>query len=233
MVKPPFTLVLLPGMDGTAGLFDPLLKALGTQWPVHCLRYPTNQAMGYAELTMLVRSELPKNEPYVLLGESFSGPIAIALASEADSNLLGLILCCTFARNPRPVLSVFRSLINAMPKTMLPTLVVSHLLLGKFATPVLRLAVERAVLQVDPEVMKYRLNAVIDINVTTQIAAVKVPTLYLRAKHDRLVPPAAAQLICQLNPSIKLVEINAPHCLLQTVPLEVAKIIVSWGDKLQ
>jgi pimeloyl-ACP methyl ester carboxylesterase len=232
MVKAHFTLVLLPGMDGTASLFDPFVEALGAQLPVRRVQYPTNQAMDYAELTVLVRSELPKSEPYVLLGESFSGPIAIALASEANSNLLGLVLCCTFARNPRPVLSGLRSLINAMPMAMLPMLVVSHLLLGRFATPVLRLALERAVLQVDPGVMKARLNAVMDVNVTTQMATVKVPTLYLRAKHDRLVSPAAGQLISQLNTTIKLVELNAPHCLLQAVPLDAAKEILNWGNEL-
>ncbi len=30
----------------------------------------------------LVRAALPAGEPYILLGESFSGPIALALAAE-------------------------------------------------------------------------------------------------------------------------------------------------------
>ncbi|UUZ51553.1 alpha/beta hydrolase [Massilia sp. B-10] len=50
-----------------------------------------------------MRSRLPPAEPYFLLGESFSGPVAIALAAERPPMLLGLILSCTFARNPLPI----------------------------------------------------------------------------------------------------------------------------------
>ena len=49
MIDPnlPPTLVLLPGMDGTGTLFEPLLQALGQHWPVQVLHYPGDQPLGY------------------------------------------------------------------------------------------------------------------------------------------------------------------------------------------
>ncbi|MGQ0798894.1 MAG: serine aminopeptidase domain-containing protein [Pseudomarimonas sp.] len=43
---------------------------------------------------------LPRSEPYFLLGESFGGPLAIALAARQPRGLLGLVLCASFARYP-------------------------------------------------------------------------------------------------------------------------------------
>ena len=93
-------LILLPGMDGTGELFGPFLNALRNRFNAQVIRYPTDLALGYQELSTFVRNALPVDEPYVFLAESFSGPIAIAIAAEAPPSSRGSILCCTFARNP-------------------------------------------------------------------------------------------------------------------------------------
>lgn len=97
-------LVLLPGMDGTGDLFAPFLAAMGPECKVLCIRYPDDAAMGYVELEVLVRSQLPHDANYVVLGESFSGPIAASLSAAPPPGLMGIVLCCTFLRSPaRPV----------------------------------------------------------------------------------------------------------------------------------
>jgi pimeloyl-ACP methyl ester carboxylesterase len=98
------TLILLPGLGGTGELFEPFLAALGSAVAVKVIRYPGDVALGYDALGRFVRAMLPEGEPFVLLGESFSGPIAISLAATGGTQLRGLILCCSFARNPRPSL---------------------------------------------------------------------------------------------------------------------------------
>jgi pimeloyl-ACP methyl ester carboxylesterase len=184
--------------------------------------------MGYSALLAQVRAELPANEPYVLLGESFSGPIAVELAAQASPQCVGLVLCCTFLRNPRPALSVFRLLLNAMPLWMPPLGVLRWLLLGKFSTPTLQQALAQAVRLVTPEVMRARLMSVLGVDVTTHMAAVTVPSLYLRAKHDRLVPLSASQRVSEVCPLTNVVEIDAPHCLLQTAPLDAANAVSAF-----
>jgi len=91
-------------MDGTGDLFAPFCAALGDEYETIIVRYPPNEILGYGELTALAQSCLPGDRPFVLLAESFSGPVAITLAAEKRNGLAGLILCASFARNPRPFL---------------------------------------------------------------------------------------------------------------------------------
>lgn len=85
------TLVLLPGLDGTGELFDPLVRELGPDLSIRVVRYPQDPGLGYKELLQFARDALPPTEPLVLLGESFSGPIAIQLSAERPDQVRGLI----------------------------------------------------------------------------------------------------------------------------------------------
>src|SRR5689334_18272732 len=93
-------LVLLPGLDGTGVLFRPFLKLLPSSIEPIVVAYPPRQALGYDELLPLVRSTLPKNKPFVLLGESFSGPLSLRIAAERPIDLKGLILAGSFISCP-------------------------------------------------------------------------------------------------------------------------------------
>jgi hypothetical protein len=46
--------------------------------------YPKDVPMNYDELETLVTAALPTDRPFVLLGESFSGPAAVAASVAAD-----------------------------------------------------------------------------------------------------------------------------------------------------
>jgi pimeloyl-ACP methyl ester carboxylesterase len=215
-------------MDGTGDLFGPFVKALGDQFKIQIIRYAPNLEMGYPELLACVSAQLPKNESFVLLGESFSGPIAVQLSALQNPNLLGLVLCCTFVRNPRPTLSWCMPLINLMPFVKPPKRLLSYLLLGKQSTPALQTDLQAAAMQVTAQVMKVRLAAVIGVDVTNLMATIKVPILYLQANDDRLVPNSASSQICSANPKTQMVEIDGPHCLLQAAPLNAAKVVLDW-----
>lgn len=212
------TLVLLPGMDGTGELFRPLIAALGDSVDVIPVRYPAAELLDYAALTAWVRSRLPKHKPFLLLGESFSGPIAVSLAADSPPQLKGLILCASFVRNPRPMLAGVRQLVAQMPMPPIPAQVVAPLLLGGFSTPELRMALNSAIAQLPPATLRERLSAVLSVDATEQLTQVKVPCLYLRAIHDRLVPKAAAELILRIKPDTVRMDIPGPHCLLQAMP---------------
>src|SRR2546429_59271 len=87
------SLVLLPGLDGTGDFFQPLLEALEGDIDTHVVRYPAAGAYDYATCQQLVRAELPEDEPYVLLGESFSGPVAIVPAKPSRNRLEAVADC--------------------------------------------------------------------------------------------------------------------------------------------
>jgi pimeloyl-ACP methyl ester carboxylesterase len=235
---PPPTLVLLPGLEGTGTLFEPLVAAMAdTGFPTHIVRYPCHQMLDFAALVAIARQALPAEGPYVLLGESFSGPIAIALAASKPQGLCGLVLCCTFARNPRPSLAPLRRWIDWLPIKQAPMwtldMLVDLLVMGRNTKPPVREALHHAIAQVDDAVLKTRLRTVVDMDVSDQLATVQIPVLYLQALQDRLISTASAEHICTVLPHVQVRQLAGPHGLLQAAPQESAQIIARFMQSLR
>jgi pimeloyl-ACP methyl ester carboxylesterase len=222
------TLVLLPGMDGTGRLFAPLIAALEGEFDLRVARYPNSETGGYEELEAIASAFIPETGPYVLLGESFSGPIAARLAASASTQLKGLILCCSFVSNPRPKLAMLKFLLPWLPITTLLTPLLLHLLLGRFSSRALRAALAQALEQIPQATLRARLAAVLAVDASSALARVRVPLLYLRASSDRLVSPSASALVSKLKPDTTIVDFVAPHFLLQSVPQEAAQAIAAF-----
>ena len=130
----------------------------------------------------------------MLLGESFSGPIAAAIAAAPPPGLRGLILCATFLRNPRPELGYARFLTGLLPVSLLPGVLLVRMLLGPRADPGLRTQLLDAVSRVEDRVMRARLRAVIDVDAGPRMSGVTLPVLYLSARDDRVVPRRAGTM---------------------------------------
>ncbi len=224
-------LVLLPGMDGTGELFAEFVRALQGEVRSIVIRYPENQAMGYEELEKYVRDRLPVDQPFVLLGESFSGPIAISIASAQPAGLIGLILCCTFASNPLPILRPLRSLISVLPISSNLTIFIAPFLLGKFSSSTLRQSLQHALGKVPAFTFRRRIRAVCDIDVSGRLQKIRAPILYLQATEDRIVPVLALKRISEYAKNIQVVTLRAPHLLLQAIPLDAATIVKKFIDE--
>lgn len=218
-------LVLLPGMDGTGDLFAPLIPSLDAALDVAVVRYPRDAPLDYSELEAIARSACPENRNYFLLGESFSGPLAIKIAATRPAGLLGIILCSTFATNPRPRLGVIGRLATLFPVTFAPARLISFALLGRFATRQLCRLITASVRSVGAKALQARLRAVLEVNVLADLAELRVPILCLCASEDRLVPEASLAQICAANPTVQVVHIVGPHCLLQARPQQAAAAI--------
>lgn len=222
------TLVLLPGFDGTGLLLADFVACFGPDVDVIVVSYPRDEPLGYAGLEAVARSFLPSDRPFFLLGESFSGPIAISIAASAPPGLLGVILCCSFARNPLPLLAVARPFVRVLPVRTLPVSWLGPFLLGRFSTPVLRSALARAVVSVAPAALRARARAVLSVDVSVSLARIEAPVLYLRASEDRIVPKLSADLVVSMAPDARVVEFAAPHFLLQVLPSAAASAVASF-----
>ena len=222
------TLVLLPGMDGTGSLFSEFIDALGPDVETIVVSYPADQPQSYSDLETVARSFLPINKPFVILGESFSGPIAISIAASCPQGLMGLILCCSFARNPLPWLGGIRAVLHLLPIKLVPISLLSTLLLGRFSSTKLRCALRQALAPVSLEVLRTRTLAVFSVDVSAKLAQIRIPVLYLRALEDRLVPRTSYADIAHLLQDIRLVELEGPHFLLQTLPSATADIVLGF-----
>jgi pimeloyl-[acyl-carrier protein] methyl ester esterase len=209
-------------MDGTASLLGEFIAALPRSLEPVVVTYPLDRSMNYAELEQFVRAHLPNERPFILVAESFSGPIAISLAASKPAGLRGLVLVCSFARSPIPVPSVLSPLISRFPVKLIPSRITAALLLGHYASRALRKRLSAAISKVHPAAWRARLGAVLSADVAVHLSSIRVPVLYLRAAQDRVVPRRASELIGKLLPSVKVVELEAPHFMLQAKPAESA-----------
>ena len=244
MAQGPVQLILMPGMDGTGELFAPLqaeLARVAPQVDVHVLRYPADLA-DYADLLAFATRTLQQNDltgkPFILLGESFSGPLAIRLAATRPAGLAGLVLCCTFATAPRAGLAVLASLaapgLRSLPQSLLSNAVSARMaqlaLFGAWRTPQRSALLGAALAQLPARTLAARLQSVAHCDELRSLASLQCPTLLLRASADRLVPQSATARIQAAVPHAQTHTIAGPHALLQSNPQACAQALASFAS---
>jgi pimeloyl-[acyl-carrier protein] methyl ester esterase len=227
------TLVLLPGLDGTGMLFERFVEALKPSVKTQVLTYPVDRPLAYAELEVLVRSALPTDRRFVVLGESFSGPIAIRIAADPPTGLVGVVLCVTFASNPYPFLAWAGPLAAGLPVKGLPLWIRAPFMWGAWAADHPLPEVERATAAVSEAVLRHRIAAVLAVDETGALAQVRLPTLILRASDDHVVPRSAGEQMRRSLTAAQLVEVEGPHLLLQTRPVECAAVVTRFLESIE
>lgn len=225
-------LILLPGLDGTATQHADFLGAVGDAFDdARVIAYPAQQKLGYAELEALVRAALPATEPFVLLGESFSGPIALAIAANPPEHLAGVVLSTSFAERPIGRAGLLSPLLRLAPARAAPVALLAWWLLGRWSTPALRDALRAALRRVSPAVLTFRAAAALRVR-ATGLANIRVPVLCLRARQDRLITAQAAEHLRASLSDCSIVDIDGPHLLLQAAPRECAQAVIAFSKRL-
>jgi pimeloyl-[acyl-carrier protein] methyl ester esterase len=229
--SPPITaaarLVLLPGLDGIGKRFVRFTAALGERATAQVIRYPCDEPLGYAELEAHVRARLPAT-PFVLLGESFSGPLAIRVAADPPAALRGLVLASSFARFPLTAPRWAVPLLARFPVKSLPRWLRAPLLGGSFDPRTMPPAAERAMAAVTPQVIRHRIAALLEVDARALLGAIRVPVLVLSARGDRIVSRRASRELHALCPRARLLEIDGPHALLQHRPERCAEVLLQF-----
>jgi pimeloyl-ACP methyl ester carboxylesterase len=223
-------LVLLPGLDGTGDLFAPFVAALpGVE--AHVVRYP-DRVMDYAAHEEVARHALPRDRNYVLLAESFSGPIGISITASRPAHLRGLVLCASFASNPLPVFGALSGLMRKLPSARVPPALAAPWLYSGRSTPEQRRAHAAAISKTSPRTLNARVAALLAVDRRAELRRIEVPVLYLRAMKDRLVGSRCWQDIRAARPQAELAEFDAPHFLLQTEPVACAARVKEFIDRV-
>jgi len=225
------TVVLLPGMDGSGALSAEFVAAMQLSDLPTVVSYPPDRAWGYQELEAFVQEQLPTDRPYVLIAESFSGPIAIALAARNPAGLAALVLVCTFVRCPIRMPKQFARAALYLPIGPVTTAIGVRYVVGSFSTPTLRTQIREAVSRVTSATWRSRLRAVVDVDVSDAMRQVRVPVLYLRAARDRVVPRSSSEAVARCCPNARIVEIDGPHFLLLAKPQECAAAVREFASE--
>lgn len=215
----PITLVLLPGMDGTGALFAPFLRALPGWITPLVVAYPTDRPLDYQGHLEIVMAALPTDQPFVLLGESFSGPLALLAAAQNPPGLRGVILCATFVTWPLLIPPVFaRMAVSLGVFRLKSTRLFQRLVFGVAGE--LRQLASGALARVTPAVLAARARAVLGVDCSEELRTCPVPVLALVADHDRIVARRNADLLQQIRPDTTILHFNAPHLILQCATIE-------------
>ncbi len=216
-------LVLLPGMDGTGDLFSPLLQMLpGFQWEVIAL--PNSGAQDYASIIVYVKQRLP-DEDFILIAESFSGPIGMALAKSGMENLKGVIFVATFLSTPSKCLVFLARCLPLKFLLKLPfsTLFIKALFLGSDASDELIHLFKTCLYSLSSALIKARLGAMYSLIYHPR--DIELPVGYIQAVSDKLVCSGKLNEFRNSFNNIMVKTIEGPHFILQSKPEQCAAVI--------
>ena len=217
-------LILLPGMDGTGLMFRPFTDVANNR-SIEVISYPDDKTQKYSNLKSYVRDRLPKDEDYIVIAESYSGPIAYELMKEDIQNLKAVIFIASFLENPRPLLLSILGLlpISIILRLPIPNFIIRRYLLGNGATDILIAEFRTALSNVSPAVLASRLKEISALKKPDK--TVNYPCCYIRAEDDKLVPCKSMEVFRELIPNIHIQSVIGPHFLLQLNPEVCLKVI--------
>lgn len=206
--------ILLPGLDGTADLLEPFVAAAPKAFPVRSLALPNDRPRDYSELSTWVLPQLP-TEPFALIAESFSGPLALLIADRCP-RVIAVVLCASFVEAPLP--GILAHLPDFFWNRPPPRALLNFFLTG--GDRALSKAVQDALANVPGRVLAQRVAAVLSVDVTAELERFSRPLLFVAAQLDRVVPSRCAQRALAVKPSACFVEVRAPHLVLQSRPVD-------------
>ena len=217
-------LILLPGMDGTGLMFRPFVDIAGNH-SIDVISYPNEASQKYSNLLGYVKDRLPRDEDFIVIAESYSGPIAYELMKENITNLKAVIFVASFLENPSPVLL---SILIVLPISLIlrlpvPKFIIRRYLLGSDATDRLIAEFKTALSKVSPAVLASRLKEISGLKRPDK--TVNYPCCYIRAEEDKLVTSKSIEAFRRVIPNIHIRSVNGPHFLLQSRPEECFKVI--------
>ena len=222
---------VLPGMDGTGELLAPYADELAARgFAPRVLAYPHDLAQSYAELLDdVVTPALPAgDEPYAVVAESFSGPIALALAQRRPPGLGALVLVVTFATAPRSMLLALTGVlpVDWILSQPIPCWLAHSVMMGRHPPAGDPSALCRVMKQVRPDVLSDRLREVRELRLADD--PVDLPGLYIRASEDGRLPPGAVHDVARIVPDLTVRDVAGPHLVLDTHPAPCAELTAAF-----
>jgi pimeloyl-ACP methyl ester carboxylesterase len=217
-------------MDGRGLLLEPLLARLRRSHEVRVLQLPDAGPQTYRALDDHVQGLLPRDrEPYALVAESFSGPLALRLAAGEPTGLAAVVLVNSFVARPVGLLSALGASVGVpwLSRLGLAQRLAAGPMLGADAPPELLAALSRELSRVPAATLGARLRTLATANETPAYLHTQLPIFYLRGEQDRLVDESALRTLIGLRPGLQLQRIEGPHLLLQRHPEACAAALIS------
>lgn len=187
------TLVLVPGLDGTALLFYRQIPLLAQRFHVVAFPLPNESDRSMTDLVEELRTlvEEVADGPAILCGESFGGALSLSFALAHPERVCGLVIVNSFSRVPqRARLRIAPLALRAVPWGAMPLVrrFTERRLHSPHALPEDLHEFRERSRQIGREGYIRRLEILRDYDVREKLGEVRAPTLFLAGDQDHLVP---------------------------------------------
>jgi pimeloyl-ACP methyl ester carboxylesterase len=225
--------LLIPGLDGTGRLYCRQVPALSERYRVLPWEFRRRTRFDFEDLVAELGEGTADEQPgsMVVAGESFGGPVAISFALAFPERVRSLLLINTFAvyrRRVRIRLACRLSGLLPWPGIRQAKDIIAGALLALEGVPREgRAAYFDTIRRIDLRAYRRRLELVRDVDLTSRLQEIGVPTLIFAAGRDKVVPSAAeARFMASRIPGSVLHEFpRAGHALLLTPGFSLASYV--------
>lgn len=225
------TLVFLHGWGVSSEIFKPLYPFLGRDFQIYALdlpgfgKTPIEKPMALKDYADFVYEFLKNNkiERPIIIGHSFGGAVAVKLSLIYPDYASKLVLVSASAlRQPRRKMIFIKKIADIL-KPFLPKKIRKLILkiLGYDKTDYA---------QIDNPKLKETFKKVISEDLSSDLSAIKIPTLVIWGEKDMITPLSEGKTIAENIPGAKLEIIkNAGHFKFLEKPEEFIKLIKEFA----
>jgi pimeloyl-[acyl-carrier protein] methyl ester esterase len=232
VVRPP-KLVVLPGLDGTGQLLSRLRAVTPQHMELSVLSYPSHGPQDYATLERSIAPRLPRGERYMLVAESFGGPLALRLAAPHPPGLSAVVLVNSFLSSPLDPAQTLAvtPLLPLATRLPPPDALLRRFMLGDDAETGLIDELRAALRSVPAGVLAARIRQVLMANEAVAYLRCHLPMFYLQGTEDRLLGPRSLERLIHLRPGLQLEQVRGPHLLLQREPRASMRVLQAIAER--
>jgi alpha-beta hydrolase superfamily lysophospholipase len=212
-------------MDGTGLLFDEFISSYYGECLVPPL--PTDVRQDYLSLARMIEKKLPHDD-FILLAESFSGCLAPYLLKNSANRILGVIFVASFLSSPSPRLLSLAKILLITKLTRFPfaSFILKGLFLGRNAPDELVVKFVNVISSLSGKLLRQRLTTIKEMHLIE--SPILTPAIYLQGTNDKLVAESKWEEFSKIFINIMCYRINDPHFILQSKPVESAKLVSEW-----
>jgi pimeloyl-ACP methyl ester carboxylesterase len=220
------TVVILPGLDGTGLLTEEFAAGDWKGLAVQVIPIPKEGSQDYPALAKKIAADLPPG-PLILLGESFSSPLALRIAAQERQRVTALVLAGGFCSSP---LSPALSLIPVRPLFVIrpPATILRKFLAGPDAPKSLIQRLSKAIRSVSSGTLTERVRVILALQEKDCPAPEGMPTLLLQARQDAMIPWETQSRLERHFVEPTVVWIDSPHLLLATRPEACREAVLAF-----
>jgi pimeloyl-ACP methyl ester carboxylesterase len=233
------TIILVPGLDGTALLFYRQISLLAERFNVVAFPLPNESDRSMDDLVGELRALIDEIAPRgaILCGESFGGALSLSTALACPEAVRGLVIVNSFSRVPQRVqLRLGPLALRLVPWGAMP--LVRRFTASRMHSPHtlpedLAEFHERSK-QIGREGYIRRLEILWDYDVRERLHEIAAPTLFLAGDRDQLVPsvPEARFMSARVpNAEMQVLEGYGHICLINH-DLDLLEFVGPWWERV-